>query len=144
MPPLKRDREQFIHDGLLQVAKALVRALRQTWKKEGKLASIAIAWPGERVRLDDGFSTEGCIFTSLEEIPEEGRKAVLAKFAQKTHAFGLFVVGYQPSEGVLAQFETSTCSRAWRLKLEKHGDVMRLGAIQEETADLGILRKPCD
>jgi len=140
MPP-KRDREQFIHDDLLKIAKELVRALRQTWKKEGTLASIAIAWPGERLRLDDGYSTEGCIFTSLEKIPEEGRKAVLTDFTKKTHAFGLFVVEYRPSEGVLARFETSRHSRAWRLQIEKHGDVRRLGAIQEETSYLGILRK---
>lgn len=140
MPP-KKDPEQFIHDDLLKKAKELLVTLRQQWRKDqDHLASLAIAWPGERVHMDDGTATEGQVFMPLDDVAQAERKGALSRFAKRTHAFGLFVVENH-KQTVDVRFETTKHTFRWQMQVERHGDVNRLGPTQTLPGDLWVLQK---
>jgi hypothetical protein len=140
MPALQRER--FIHDDLRDYAAKLAENAREEWRKTQHVTPLAITWPREQVKADDGSVVEHAVLCRLPPDEEglEYRRGILRKMVERTKAYGLVLVERRLNT-IRVLFETQHGARAWLMPLERHGDVYVPGAtqVEDDATCVGIL-----
>lgn len=135
--------ERFIHDELARRAARIVEEVRDDWKKNQRTAPLAVTWPETAVQTDDGSSVAGAVLCHLPPLTHAQQQDVLKRMIEKTKAYGLVLV--RPNDDFIdVLFETHHGARAWRMQLERHGDVtVCLDPVVRDDAEcVGLLWRP--
>ncbi len=142
--------ERFIHDGLAELAGTIAEKTREEWKKTRTLAPYALTWPSDTLKADDGGSIERAVICRFpEDFTSEQRMAALRRMVERTKAYGLVLIERHQNalknlDDIWVLFETHHGARAWRMRLERHGDITVCCApeVREDAEYVGILWRP--
>lgn len=127
--------EVFIHRDLEAKAEAIVRTVRETWKKQRKVDPYAVTWPSEHLKADDGATITHAVLCPIPAGFDTARRMkALQQLVERTKAYGLLVVE-QKENSIRILFETQHGARSWCIPLDWHGDVQVPG--QTETRNDG-------
>ena len=131
--------ERFIHDALRDQADQLVDRAREEWKKSKRVLPVAISWPSEHLKSDDGKTITHAVICPLNQL-KDSREAVVRRLSERTKAYGLFLLERRGDE-IRALFETRHGARDWKIPLKLHGDVLVAGmtTIRDDADCIGLL-----
>ena len=135
--------ERFIHDELIRRAQRSVNHLTKLWRRNGRISPVALSWPAESVKLEDGRDFDGIITMPLPT-DEAERMSALKQLVAETKAYGLLLIEQRGNKEIKAIFETHHGSKSWALPIKRHGDVWVLGKPKEKTdvESVGLLWRP--
>lgn len=119
--------ERFIHDDLARLVKGFVEQVRATWRVTQAVEDYAITWPGADIKADDGSNIDRMVLCKLPPATRDARMKTLREMVARTKAYGIAVIE-RVDACVMVWFETKHGARAWRIPLERHGDVTVCGA----------------
>jgi hypothetical protein len=133
--------EQFIHDQLVLRCVGMLERALEAWTPKLKVNAVAVAWPGEEIQDDVGIPIRNKVVLPFRSPSADA--ACVRELAQRTRAFGLFVVE-EKDQGLYALFESPKGTVAWAFRVETHGDVRVLGTpkVTIDTDSFGLLWKP--
>lgn len=131
--------ERFIHDDIVEQAKAGLDVLRDVWREERKITPFLLIWPSEHLATDNGTLITHLVHMDLPE--DDGQWPDLLRQAVRlTKAYGL-LLGEQREGEIRVIVETPHGSVCWTIPTERHGDLDTLGPVRESvnTENLGYL-----
>jgi hypothetical protein len=131
--------ERFIHDSLLAQADRLVDVAKEEWRKNKRVLPVAISWPSEHLKSDDGKTVTHAVICPLDPA-KDSREAAVRRLMERTKAYGLFVLERRGDE-IRAVFETRHGARDWKIPLKLHGDVVVAGmtTVRDNADCIGLL-----
>jgi len=133
--------ELFIHKTLLVEAEAMTEYIYEAWKEtKGHLPCLGFAWPSEHLHTKEGI-IKHLVTTTFQSSPTN-RAQELRDFVRLSKAYALFVIE-QHDDYVKAIFESMHGSRAWTLKIARHGDskVLSRPTVSDDLESIGLLWK---
>ncbi len=120
--------ERFIHDGIVEEARAGIDTLYDTWKRQKGIRTFVIVWPSEAV-LWRGEQTEKPVAFDAPEDPKLLSR-FLKKVQEKTTAYAI-LLWRQQEQAVVGVLESRHGTVSWHIPILDHGNVRVLGRPEE-------------
>lgn len=121
--------ERFIHDDIVEAARAGIPTLYDTWKRRRGIRPFVLSWPSQKI-VWRGEETERVVAFDAPRGAEKLR-AFLEEVQKKTMAYAL-LLWEQKEQAVVGVLESRHGSVSWRIPIQSHGNVVVLGQHEEK------------
>lgn len=120
--------ERFIHDDIVEAARAGIPTLYNTWKKQQSIRPFILSWPTQKI-IWQGEETERVV---AFDAPREAEKLhrFLEEVQKKTMAYAL-LLWEQKEQAIVGVLESRHGGVSWHIPIQDHGNIAVLGQPEE-------------
>ena len=121
--------ERFIHDQLVEEAKAGIDSLYENWKNKQTLNPFIVMWPVREI-IWHGMPTKNAV---AFDVPKgEAIKPYMEKMAKKVRAYAV-LLWKEEAQALKGVLESKHGSVTWTIPILKHGNIRVLDTLEEHT-----------